>query len=285
MNRALLAMVCALGALGCGGDTASLTVTVSGEEAAVEGFDESAFVDGWRVDFEALVVSITAFGLHGQDGEDAMLGGDPVLVDVHQGDRAAWTFEGVSARRWDDVRYRIAPATADARDLGAVDPRIRQRMIDEGLSIYVEATATKGELTRRIEWAFDLDVGHSRCEGADGTDGIIVATGAQNEVQITTHWDHLFFDSLALDDAEMRFEAIAAAGDDVITLEDLSSQRLANLRGLDGEPLVDETGAPIVYDPGSFSLAEPTLRGMVEAVTTTVGHLDGEGHCEYSSNL
>lgn len=278
-KKVLALMVC--GAMGCGGEAGSLAVTISGEEAAVSGFDESAFADGWRIDFDALVVSVSAFELHA-DGEDAMLESDPVLVDVSQGDTTAWSFEGVGARRWSDVRYRIAPATSGSRDLGAVDSAIRQRMIDEGLSIYVEATATKGDLTRRLEWAFTLDVAHSHCAGADGTDGIIVAAGAQNETQITTHWDHLFFDSLALDEANMRFDAIAAAGDDVITLEDLSSQRLADLRGLDGEPLVDEEGASIVYDPGSTPLREPTLRGMVEAVAATVGHLEGEGHCEYA---
>ncbi len=276
-------LVC--GAIGCGGEVGALAVTVSGEEAAVSGFDASAFDDGWRVDFDALVVSLSAFELRGADGEEAMLESDAVLVDVTEGDTTAWTFEGVGARRWEDLRYRIAPVTAGARDVGTVDPAIRQRMIDEGLSIYVEATATKGDLTRRLEWAFTLDVGHSHCVGADGTDGIIVAAGAQNETQVTTHWDHLFFDSLALDEAGMRFDAIAAAGDDVITLEDLSSQRLAELRGLDGEPLVDEEGAPVVYDPGSTPLSEPTLRGMVEAVTATVGHLDGEGHCEYTTSF
>ncbi len=266
---------------GCGGETASLAVTISGEEAAVSGFDASAFADGWNVRFDALVVSVRSFELLGRDGDDARLESDPVLVDLHQGDVLAWSFEGVGARRWDDVRYRIAPAAEEARVIGTIDPAIRQRMIDEGLSIVVEGEAEKGELSRRFEWAFALDVLSSRCEGADGTDGIIVASGAQNETQITTHWDHLFFDSLALEDASMRFEAIAAAGDGVITLEDLSSQRLADLRGLDGEPLVDDEGMPVVYDPGSTPLTEPTLRGMIEAVTTTVGHLDGEGHCEY----
>lgn len=269
-------------AIGCGGETGSLAVTISGEDAAVSGFDASAFEDGWRVDFDALVVSLSAFELHGADGEEAVLESDPILVDVTQGDTGVWAFDAVGARRWEDLRYRIAPATAGARDVGTVDPAIRQRMIDEGLSIYVEATATKGDLTRSLEWAFTLDVAHSHCIGADGTDGIIVAAGAQNQTQITTHWDHLFFDSLALDEAAMRFDAIAAAGDDVITLEDLSSQRLADLRGLDGEPLADGEGAAIVYDPGSTPLSEPTLRGMIEAVAATVGHLDGEGHCEYA---
>jgi hypothetical protein len=281
--RSWIAIVLTLCLAACGEETASLTVTVSGEEAAVHGFDAAAFEDGWAIAFDALVVSLSGFELHGADGGDAMLASDPVLVDLHRGDAEAWVFEGVAARRWEDVRYRIAPATSQARDIGEVHPSIRARMIDEGLSIYVEATATKGELSRRLEWAFTLDVAHSHCAGADGTDGIVVAAGAQNETQITLHWDHLFFDSLALEEAAMRFDAIAAAADEsgLVTLEALSAQRLADLRGLDGGPLVDDSGDPVLYDPGSTPLSEPTLRGMIEAVAATVGHLDGEGHCVY----
>lgn len=281
MERISIGLVSTLLMLGCGGETASLAVSLSGEEAAVEGFDASAFADGWSVRFDALVVSIRSLELRSRDGDDAMLDADPVIVDLHQGDALGWTFENVGARRWDDVSYRIGPALEESRVVGTVDPAIRQRMIDEGLSIYVEGEGTKGEISRRFEWAFTLDVLSARCEGADGTDGIIVASGAQNEMQITTHWDHLFFDSLAIEQANMRFEAIAAASEELVTLEALSTQRLTDLRGLDGEPLVDEDGVDVVYDPGSTPLSEPTLRGMIEAVAATVGHLDGEGHCDY----
>ncbi|HEY8428513.1 MAG TPA: hypothetical protein VIL20_09075 [Sandaracinaceae bacterium] len=265
------------------GQTGSLAVTVSGEEAAVSGFDASAFADGWAVRFDALVVSLRDFELHGADGVDAALASDPVLVDLHRGDALAWSFEGVPARRWEDVRFRIAPATDEARDVGELDPALRARMIDEGLSILVIGKGEREGVTRDFELAFTLDVTSSRCEGADRTDGIVVSPGARRETQITLHWDHLFFDSLAVEEARMRFEAIAAASDGSapITLEDLSAQRLADLRGMDGGPLTDESGAPIVYDPGSTPLAAPTLRGMIEAAAVTVGHLDGEGHCEY----
>lgn len=272
----------ALFALACSAPTGALTVSVSGEDAAVTGFDASAFADGWRVDFDALVVSLDGFDLHGSDGEHAALGADPVLVDLTQGDTVAWTFEGVGARRWQDVRYRIRPATSASRDLGIVDPAIRARMIAEGASIHVEATARRGELERRIAWTFALDVAHSRCVGADDTDGIVVRSGAANEAQITLHWDHLFFDSLVADEASMRFDAIHAVAGDPITLDALSAQRLADLRDARGEPLRDASGAPVVYDPGSTALSEPTLRAMIEAAATMLGHLDGEGHCEYT---
>lgn len=282
-ERKIAIVLASLAATACVAEPGSLTVAVSGEEAAVSGFDASDFADGWSVRFDAIVVSLSAFDLHGADGETAALESDAVVVDLHQGDAIAWTFEGVPSRRWEDVRYRLTPPTHASRELGTVDPALLHRMTHEGLSILVLGTAERDGATRAFDLGFTAAVDHSRCQGTDGTDGIIVRPGGGNQAQITLHLDHLFFDSLALDQASMRFDAIAAVsnGSAPITLEDLSAQRLADLRGADGAPLVDGNGAPILYDPGSTPLSEPTLRGMIEAVAITVGHLDGEGHCEY----
>jgi hypothetical protein len=257
---------------GCGSGTGSLEVFISGEEAAVDGYPvgDIGFVDGWTLEFDVLTIAIHDFELRGADGDDAMITGEPLLVDLTSGESLGWTFEGVPARRWEDVRYRIGPAVSGARELGDIDPAVRDRMTDEGLAIYVEATAEKDGTIRRIEFAIAADVQHSRCVGTDETDGLIVASNQQNEAQVTTHWDHLFFDSLALDQANMRFDAIAAVATDEtpITLEDLSAQRLADLE--------------VLYDPASTPLSEPTLRAMIEALAITVGHFQGEGHCEYA---
>ncbi len=101
---------------------------------------------------------------------------------------------------------------------------------------------------------------------------------------MTVHLDHLFFDSLVVERAEMRLEALAAAADadGRVTLDALSAQPLADLRDTAGAPLRDASGAPVLYDPGSAPLAAPTLREFVRASLSTVGHLDGEGHCAYA---
>jgi hypothetical protein len=48
-----------------------------------------------------------------------------------------------------------------------------------------------------------------------------------------------------------------------------------------GMPIVDGEGNPVVYDPGPLVLSERNLRGYVKAAATTVGHFNGEGHCDY----
>lgn len=277
-------LACAL--LACGGETGTLEIAVSGEEAAVSGFpveDGPAFVDGWSLTFETLVVALERFELRGDDGESVAIEDAPVLVDLTRGDQRLYTLTGVGARRWEDVRYVMAPPTEASG--GDVDAGVRARMIAEGWSVYLEATATNGDLTRTLEWGLPLSVLNRRCVAGDETDGVVVAAGAITEGQITLHWDHLFFDSLRLDQAEMRFDAIAAAADEEghVTLDALDAQRLADLRGLDGEPLVDADGAPIVYDPGSTALEEATLYHMVLAAARTVGHWQGEGHCDYAT--
>lgn len=286
--KSWLTAVVALGLVACGGETGSVLVSVSGEEAAVEGWPvgDVGFVDGWSMQFETLVVSLDGFALVGDDSETADLEAGPILVDLTGGERVVYELPVVGARRWEDVRYAMTPAREASVDQGDVDPAVRQRMITEGLSLYLEATATRGDETRTLEWGLAVDVENRRCENGDGTAGIVVAAGADNEVQMTLHLDHLFFDSLILDEAEMRFDAMAAVAepDGSIDLQALGGQRLADLRAVDGEPLLDETGAPLVYDPGSAPLPEPTLLFHVLEATTTVGHFNGEGHCEYVTN-
>ena len=156
-------------------------------------------------------------------------------------------------------------------------------MIERGWSLYVAGSATNGTVDRTFEYGFDMDVLNRRCVAGDGTDGVVIPNGALVDAQITLHLDHLFFDNLRLDLAEMRFDAMAAAADadGHVTLESLEGQRLADLQGIDGGPLVDEDGAPVTYDPGSAALDTPTLASLVREAATTIGHWNGEGHCEY----
>jgi hypothetical protein len=89
----------------------------------------------------------------------------------------------------------------------------------------------------------------------------------------------LFFDSYADDEAELRFEAMAAVAPQTgpLTLEHLAEQdNLSDPFGSEGEPL------DFAYDPGSsFDPVPESLREYVIAAATTTGHWNGEGHCRY----
>jgi hypothetical protein len=275
----------------CGGEDSAgagtLRVKISGEEAAQSGYpvgsgdDEIAFADGWTLQFEKVLVSLTDFSLRATDGDDANVEADPVVADLHLGEPQLWRFDEVPARRWDRVGYRYAPPSSRARKANAVEDAHVTRMIDDGYSILIEATAKKDEREVPIEFGFAFDVKMTRCEnGLDMTDGIVVANNALDDAQVTVHLDHLFFDTFALDEASLRFDPMAAVAPESgpLTLEHLAKQNnLSDLKAEDGTPL------DLAYDPGSaFDPPPKTLEDYVVSAATTTGHWNGEGHCTYT---
>ncbi len=281
---------------GCGGDGSSgssgeVRVDLSGEEASVQGYpvgtgeDQIAFEDGFTLRFDKVLVSLERFELRSSDGNDARLDPDPVVADLHLGEPEAWVFDGVPSRRWDDVRFMMAPPTANSRAVDEVASEDLRAMIDGGYSMWIAGTASDGSDTYPFDLRFsDLRVLSDACQnGVDDTDGLVVPNNSIVNAQVTIHLDHLFFDTFATDEARLRFEpwAAAAEGDGIITLEDLETQLLADLRDRNGDPLLDGGGNPVVYDPGPLLLPANNLREYVHAAATTMGHFNGEGHCDY----
>jgi hypothetical protein len=271
----------------CGGTegVGTVRVSLSGEEASREGFPvgDIAFADGWSLQFERVIVSLVDFRLAASDGDEAMIEADPIVADLHLGEPIAWTFEGVHAQRWDRVSYHFGAPTAASRKVGVVDDATLASMIANRHALHLEGVATRGD--ERVPFAFglDLNVDATRCEGADETEGLVVREATFDDAQLTIHLDHLFFDSYATDEPAMRFDPMAAVvGDDGrLTLDDLAAQSTTDVRDANGEPLLVD-GAPLVYDPGDLPLDAPNLRDFVRAAAITIGHFQGEGHCDYA---
>lgn len=268
------------------GGSGSLRVQASGEAASREGFpvgsgdDQIAFADGWTLRFAKVLVSFRDFTLRTSNGDSAELDSDPVVVDLHLGEPELWDFEDVAAKRWDRVGYRYAPPTAKSRKANAVETSDLERMIDEGYSLYIEATAAKDGDEVSLQYGFPFTVRHTRCvSGSDETEGVVISDGAANQAQITVHLDHLFFDSYATDAAALRFDPMAAVAPESgpLTLDELAAQdNLSDLVDAEGEPL------DRAYDPGSAFIPVPRdLEQYVIAAATTTGHWNGEGHCDY----
>jgi hypothetical protein len=281
-----------LALLGCDGSAAMGTVQVSitGEEGAqlgwplVEDAEVVAFDDDWEVRFRHVIVGVAGFRL--RDGREEIVANQPpgYLVDLHQGDQDLWELTDVPAQRWPDVGYRIAPPGGASVRLGEIPEAIAAAMQDEGLSLWIEGMGTKAD--REVPFTFGIPGGVtlSRClNGLDETDGMIVGEGRTSEVELTLHLDHLFWDDHDAEEPRLLFGPIAyAAGDDgMVSLDALASQRLADLRAEDGEPLVDEDGMPIVYIP-RVELADNNLREYLIDTALTLGHFNGEGHCRYA---
>jgi hypothetical protein len=124
--------------------------------------------------------------------------------------------------------------------------------------VEVEGRATKDGDEKTFAWTFETAVDYANCEAVTEVprDGVGV-------LQVTVHADHLFYDSTVSAEPDLRFAAIAAAdtdADGVVTQAELANADLG------------------AYDPGNLEIDD--LWAFVSAQAQTMGHVDGEGHCE-----
>ncbi len=97
-----------------------------------------------------------------------------------------------------------------------------------------------------------------------------MTNGGTDEVQLTIHGDHLFYDDLQASNAKVRFTALSKAdanGDSKLTLDELAAVRLTMIAAEDG-----------TFGTGAAANVN-TLRDFVTDLTRTVGHFRGEGEC------
>lgn len=280
------ALLAAVLASGCAAQSGTVQLDISGEEAAEVGYPtgDIAFADGWTLRLDHVLVAVEGVTL--ADATTSFPVETPsTLVDLTAGEQTVWTLREIPAQRWPEVGYRIAPPTTATLRLGAVTQAQLDALVPERISFRLQGTAAHAmHGSFAIDLAIPMTVTMTRCQsGADGTDGFVVPPSGTHRSQLTAHLDHLFFDSARAEAPSLRFDAwAAAAGDDrVVTLADLETQALADLRGVDGGPLVDDEGALIAYEPPSTGLPRHTLGAFVIAEAHTIGHFEGEGHCDY----
>lgn len=268
----LRVVVCslALAAGGCGDNITgslpgTLDVRIYGESFIEEGIPADVFADGWSLRFDSFLVSVgevsaTAAGASAPALEDATYrifdlaqssGGDGFLV--LSGD--------VAGGAYDDIAYRIAGSRAAvAGNATAADVAF---MNENGYAIYAEGQATRGGETRTFAWGFTTATTYRRCRSVAAVDGDSASS------VLTIHADHLFYDDLISEEPGVRFDAIATGdrdGDGDITTDEL---RAVNITGFDR------------YQVGSLDVED--LWTFVDHQVSTVGHIDGEGHCEITT--
>lgn len=125
--------------------------------------------------------------------------------------------------------------------------------------IEVVGSATKGDVTKTFEWTFGDATHYTDCDTT-----VEVKDGEESIFEITIHADHLFGDSLVSHEPELLFGPLADADADE-----------------DGEITQEELEAADIgaYDPGSEGGVE-NLWQFLSAQAQTLGHVDGEGHCD-----
>jgi len=292
--RVLPLVALLLGADACsdaGTASGRVSVRASGEGAALNGYPyvkngaTIAFADGWALRFSKYIASVGHLRLGTEDGRTAFDSSDVFVLDLHAGPAELTSFPAIEARRWERFGFDVEAPSATAKTVGDVSPADVDAMRAAGWNYLVEGTAEKSGRTVRFSWGISNPVRATNCtNGIDGTEGVVVRTNATADVEITFHLDHLFWDTLGTEVAKLRFDAVAAAAgsDGLVTWDELATQPLADLIGLDGGPLLDADGSRVVYNPGSVPLASQTLQAFMRATSAGQAHLNGTGLCTIS---
>jgi hypothetical protein len=269
MRTAIFALV--LFTAACGEDSGTLLSTVYGEEFIEEGIPASEVSDGWEINFDKFLVSIG--NVAGKAGEGGKEVGDPAfrIVDIAQasgGEGFELSSFDAPGGHYDHYGYQLkSDVAATALNADAADVTA---MKTAGYSIWVKGSASKGGVTKTFDWGFAFAYTFAHCDLGGSVDG--------NELvaQATIHADHFFYDDAVSDEPNVAFQLIAdadgaagAAADGAITMEELAA---VDIRG------------EARYQVGSLEHpsgdAITNLRQYIELQSITLGHINGEGHCE-----
>jgi hypothetical protein len=253
----------AVGLAGCDSAAESGTIEVRayGEPYVEDKIPAEAFADGWSVDFSRFLVAVSEI-TSTAGGEPAVADGKIHVVDLvpGSGKKGHLLVETeVPGGRYAETAFTVAPATT-----GAVAANVSSDdvgfMIGGGLSMYIEGTAVKDGVTKRFAWRIQTTTRYVKCATKAKVDGDTAT------IQLTFQADRLFYDSLVAEAPLVKFDLFASADVDqnnVITLEELA--------GVDITGLAD-------YQVGSATEVT-NLRAYLEALTRTLGHVDGEEPC------
>ena len=278
LSGSVLAALAALTIGGCGGDepagTGSVKFTTWGEEYIEQQIPGADFEDGWTIHYSKFLVVIG--GIKIADDADvvgAELKTTKLVNHVSPGVKEITTFKDLEAKAWTKVSYEIRPAAEDTEVAEGATADDLAMMKKNKYSVYVEAEATKDAVKKSYKWGFGLPTAYTDCKGdKDGkeTFGVIVTNGGTDDVQLTIHGDHLYYDDLQATNAKRRFNAIAASDkdmDNVVTQDELTAVKLVGIDAKDGAYGTGAAGD--VNDLGAFT----------RALSRTVGHYRGEGEC------
>lgn len=269
----------------------SVVFEVGGGKALQEGFPyneggaEFAFVDGWSLQFTKYVMVIGDIEMNDPAG-GAVKGSfaGPAALDIKKDQGVTQELAiltDLPAKRL-DVAFSFLRATQSVENLN-VEPADLELMIQEGWSYLIEGVASKDGSEVEFFFGLGLPTRYYDCiNGKDQTRGVAVEANKTIGVYIYAHAVHLFWDTLASGDEDLRFDAFAAvAGDDArVTNDELAQQDLTDLRDAGGDPLLDQDGHRVFYNDGGMLPPDSlTLETFVNYAARAGVHFNGVGLC------
>lgn len=233
----------------------ALQVRIYGEPFIEDEIPSTVFADGWTVRFSSFLVNV----------RDIHANGEPL--------RGEWVFDLTTPSGGDGhdigtlqlpseerpiLEFTIAPAIAP--EMGNVENTSVERLVAAEAAMLVEGVATRGDESIVFSWPFSTTTVYHDCESDSE---VSASQGASS--QLTIHADHLFYDDLDLPEPNVAFDLIASAdtdGNGEVTVQELQAIDIRTLSA---------------YQVGSRSI--DNLWDYMSALSSTVGHIDGEGHC------
>ena len=254
------------------------------EDGIPAGDGTSGFVDGWSLKYDKFLVNFHEIKVADSAGKVVAELDKPRFVDnTKVGEKELISFPNLPAKAYPNVSYQIKPAVADEEIVGDADPADLAMMVDQGLSFYAAGAASKTDpeddtktITKTFHWGFKTQTAYLDCHSAEengvSTEGIVVTNNQTDVSQLTTHGDHLYYDSLQSGDNAkptlIRFDEKAAA-DDKPTGNGDGEITLAELCKADIDPSVYNTSGL----PGA------TIGDFIISLARTIGHFRHEGEC------
>jgi hypothetical protein len=291
-----LAVLACLGSAGCG-QAGRVQVFVQAEDTIPNGLDPGTgpetVVDGWTIRYDKFLAVVG--NIHAaQSSSGAAQLADPRLFvldmkELPPGGLVISDLHGAEATRWDIVGYDLGKADGDSVQGDGISSADFQRMVDGGLTLYIEGHITKpdGEqclpaqptdCVSRSEvhfaWALQTATSFDGCTNASGTAGFAVPSGGTVQVKPTIHGDHWFFTNVTQGTEQTQRKAQWLADAD---LNRDGETTLAELEAVNAALLLTPSRG---YDlSGSILPAILTVRDYVEAQARTIGDWQGDGEC------
>ena len=257
-----LALALGLGLGACSEDApataqGSYAITIYGEEF-IEDQIPAADTDGWQIKFDKFLIGVDQVQARGVEAPGAYA--YDLSVSSSGEGHELYNVDGIAVGAIKPLSYRVSPLTNITG--GNAAEADRKLLTDNQASIYVAGSATKGDVTKTFAWSFKTTTAYGPCETT-----AVVSTEGTAVSQLTIHADHFFYDDLVSEEPNVAFELIASADAD-----DDGQVTQAELEAVD-------ITAQDRYQVGSNTQVK-NLWQFINAQTATLGHIDGEGHCE-----
>ncbi len=239
----------------------TLAMTLWGETYIEQGLPGDIFADGYSVTYTKFLIALSDISAAEEGTSPALTAPEMKIWDVTKSGPVTIVTKTVPAGDYTHTAYRISPAGEGAAS-GNADAADVQMMIDDGLSVYVAGTASDGTTEVSFAWGFDTDTTYDPCHSVGD-----LAVDGEATIQITIHGDHLLYDSAISEDPGLRFNDIALAdadADGTVTEEELLDYDITTLPN---------------YVVGNLEI--DNMYDYIAHMTSTLGHIDGEGHCEF----